>query len=206
MFADDICVLSKCTWVAKNTRCVSGLCRIAWNYFQLQQHCLYDVLRLRPQMHCHPLLTPGVPRVKALSHYKHLGFVLDIELSDVKTFWDNCAISILYSTDESFFLMFERSENVLFLSFCRSMYNYISGKYASTDLVWPVTLLAGLYTTCRGDRVLVVIRFNVTFLPLRPYWKTCVGLPVSWTIQVQQCMVARFDAVRFFIPVFLRIL
>jgi len=31
-----------------------------------------------------PLLTPGVPRVKAFTHYKHLGFVLDIELSDDK--------------------------------------------------------------------------------------------------------------------------
>jgi len=28
---------------------------------------------------------------------------------------------------------------------------------------------AGIYTTCRGERVLVVIRFNATFLPLRPY-------------------------------------
>ena len=62
-------------------------------------------------------------------------------------------------------------------------------------------MFAGLYTTCRGDRVLVVIRLNVTFLPLRSYWNKCVGLPVSWTIQeVQQCMVARFDAVRLFIP------
>ena len=48
MFADDICdmcvlFLSKCTLVAKNTRCVPGVCRIAWDYFQLQQNCLYDV-------------------------------------------------------------------------------------------------------------------------------------------------------------------
>ena len=34
---------------------------------------------------------------------------------------------------------------------------------------WPITLGAGLYTTCRGERVVVVIRFNATFLPLRPY-------------------------------------
>jgi len=44
MFADDICVFCpKCTLVAKNTRCVPGVCRIAWDYFQLQQNCLYDV-------------------------------------------------------------------------------------------------------------------------------------------------------------------
>jgi len=29
---------------------------------------------------------------------------------------------------------------------------------------WPVILGAGLYTTFRGERVLVVIRFNATFL------------------------------------------
>ena len=36
---------------------------------------------------------------------------------------------------------------------------------------WPIILGAGLYTTCPGERVLVVIRFNATFLPLRPYCK-----------------------------------
>ena len=34
---------------------------------------------------------------------------------------------------------------------------------------WPIILGAGLYTTCRGQRVLIVIRLNATFLPLRPY-------------------------------------
>jgi len=43
IFANDICVLSKCSLVAKYSRCVLGLRRIAWNYFQLQQNCLYDV-------------------------------------------------------------------------------------------------------------------------------------------------------------------
>jgi len=37
--------------------------------------------------------------------------------------------------------------------------------------------------------------------------KKCVGLPVSWTIQeVQQCMVARFDAGRLFLLVFVLVL
>ena len=75
------------------------------------------------------------------------------------------------------------------------------------DCVWPITLAAGLCTTCPGERVLRVIRFNVTSLALRPRWEKCV--PVSWTIQkVQQCVIARFDAVRLFIglPVFVLIL
>jgi len=36
IFADYICVF--CPWVTKETGCVSGLCKIAWNYFQLQQN------------------------------------------------------------------------------------------------------------------------------------------------------------------------
>ena len=38
---------------------------------------------------------------------------------------------------------------------------------------WPIILGAGLYSTCRGERValVVVIRLNATFLPLRPYCK-----------------------------------
>ena len=47
MFADDICVFCPSVrWLQrfwKNTRCVLGVCRIAWDYFQLQQNCLYDV-------------------------------------------------------------------------------------------------------------------------------------------------------------------
>jgi len=34
---------------------------------------------------------------------------------------------------------------------------------------WPIILGAVLYTTYRGERVLIVIRFNATFLLLRPY-------------------------------------
>jgi len=40
----------------------------------------------------------------------------------------------------------------------------------------PVSLDVGLYTTCRGDRVLVFIRFNATILPLRPYCAQFVPL------------------------------
>jgi len=57
-------------------------------------------------------------------------------------------------------------------------YNYdvISGRHTSTDCLGLITLAAGHYTTCRGERVLVFIRLNITFLPLRFYWdkmRTC---------------------------------
>ena len=57
-------------------------------------------------------------------------------------------------------------------------YNYdvISGRHASTDCLGLITLAAGHCTTCRSERELVVITFNITFLPLRLYWdkiRTC---------------------------------
>ena len=50
-------------------------------------------------------------------------------------------------------------------------YNYdvISGRHISTDCLGLITFVAELCTTCRGEQVLVVIRFNITFLPLRLY-------------------------------------
>ena len=46
-------------------------------------------------------------------------------------------------------------------------WNKISGSHACRDCVWHISLDAELYTNCPGERVLVAIRFNVTFLPLR---------------------------------------
>jgi len=40
----------------------------------------------------------------------------------------------------------------------------ISGSHACRDCVWRILLVAELYTTCPGERVLVATRFNVTFL------------------------------------------
>jgi len=46
-------------------------------------------------------------------------------------------------------------------------YGVISESHACKDCVWRTTLDAEVYTTCPGERVLVVIRFNVTFPHLR---------------------------------------
>jgi len=60
-------------------------------------------------------------------------------------------------------------------------YGVISGRHTPRESVWPIILVAQLYTTCRRQRVLVVIRFN--------HWtrglieKKMCSLPVSWTMQ-----------------------
>ena len=46
-------------------------------------------------------------------------------------------------------------------------YGVISGSHACRDCGWHIILVAELYTTCPGERVLVTTKFNVTFLPLR---------------------------------------
>jgi len=54
-------------------------------YFQLQQHCLYDILRLRVQRAQSPhYWHMGGKNLKSVNQYKCLGAVLDTELSDDK--------------------------------------------------------------------------------------------------------------------------
>ena len=120
-----------------------------------------------------PLLTLGVQSVKSVSHYKDLGLYETLSFQMTKIFRHNCDInSFFYST-------FERSEKSTFsfLLYAHCMhhnYGVISGRHTSTDCLGFITLVAGHSTTYRGERVLVVIRFDITFLPLRLYWdKMC---------------------------------
>jgi len=124
-----------------------------------------------------PLLTLGVQRVKSVPHYKYLVIPLDIKLSDRKNIqrqlqYKHYAVNKLRS---SFSRCSNSVKNIAYF-FVPSLrpcvdhsYGVISGKHTSTDCVWPGTLFAGLCKTCRGKRVLVVIRFNVILLRLRPY-------------------------------------
>jgi len=57
-------------------------------------------------------------------------------------------------------------ENVFHLMLQNNVAPNIGQEVSSNQL--PIILVVGLYTTCRGERVLVVLRFNATCLPLRP--------------------------------------
>jgi len=95
---------------------------------------------------------------------------------------ETTAISILCSKRAAsfFFPMFKCRKKCTFCSFCTSIYaSQLSGNFKKAymqRLRVPIILDAELYTTCPGERVLVVIRFNATFLPLRPYWEKNVYL------------------------------
>jgi len=68
-----------------------------------------------------------------------------------------------------------------------------------TKIKFPIGCSA-FYITCGGERVLVVIRFNVTYLPLRPYCeKLCTSFLNAESLTESVTMVARFVAVRLFI-------
>ena len=90
-----------------------------------------------------------------------------------KTFRDNCDINIVQQTscEPLFSVVQMQSKTYFFVPFVRPCmhlnYGVISGSHAYRDCRWHIILVAELYTTCPGERVLVATRFNVTFLPLR---------------------------------------
>jgi len=67
-----------------------------------------------------PLLTLDVLTLKYVSHYKYLGIVLDIELSDDKDIQRQLRYQY-YSVMRASLPMSNAVKNVLFRSFCRSM-------------------------------------------------------------------------------------
>ena len=117
----------------------------------------------------------GGQNVKSVNHYKYLGVVLDTALSDDKDIqrqlrYQYCAANKLRSS-------FSRCSIALKMYFfvpcvrpcMHHNYGVISESHACKDCGCLTILDAEPYTTCPGERVLVVIRFNVTFLHLKHY-------------------------------------
>jgi len=160
--------------VAKNTRCVPGLCRIAWDYFQQQQNSVCMTFRAKSaKSTVTPLLKLVGQYAKSVDQYKYLGNLLDTELSDDKDIqrqrrYQYCAANKLRV---SFSRCSNTVKNVLFRSFCTPMYtsqlwcNF--RKSCMQRLRVAYNLGCRALTTCHGERALVATRFNVTFLPLR---------------------------------------
>ena len=90
-----------------------------------------------------------------------------------KTFRDNCDVNIVQQTscEPPIPVVQMQLKTCFFVPFVRPCmhhnYGVIWGSHACRDCVWDILLDAELYTTCPGERMLVAIRFNVTFLPLR---------------------------------------
>ena len=92
-----------------------------------------------------------------------------------------------------------------FLPFVRpcmhNKYGGISESHACKDCVWPIILDAGLYTTCPGERVLVVMTHHVQCnIPIfEALLRKNMYLFLERRRRSNNVMVACFDAVRLFI-------
>ena len=100
------------------------------------------------------------------------------------TFRDNCGINIVQQTSCEPLIPDVQMQLKMYIfvpvvppCMHHSYGVIISGRHACSVCVWSIILDAELYTTCPGERMLVAIRFNATFLPLRPCYKKYV--PVS---------------------------
>jgi len=102
----------------------------------------------------------------AVNQYRYVGITLDTEHWDDKGIqrqlrYQHRAANKLRA---SFSRCWNAVKNVLFVPFVRPCmhhnYGVISGSHACRDCVWPIIFHAVLYTTCPGERVLIVTRFR----------------------------------------------
>ena len=109
----------------------------------------------------------GDKNLISVNHYKSLGAVLNIELSDDKDIQRQ--LQYQYCAENKLRASFSRSskavKNVHFGSFCtpcmHNKYGGISESHSCKDCVWPIFLDAEFHTTCPGERVLVVMTYQV---------------------------------------------
>ena len=207
-----LCVFSKWTLVAKKTKCVPGLCRIAWDYshgiiFNCSKTVCTTFKAKSAKSNVTPLLTLAGQNVK--SACKYLRIAMDTEFSDDKDIqrqlrYEYCAANKLRASFSRCSIAVKMVKMYFFVPFVRPCMHHnfgvISGSHACRECVWPIIFDAELYTTCPGEGVLVATRFNVTFLPLRPCYDKIRRLPVSRKdaeSPTTYCYV--FDAVRLFV-------
>ena len=174
MFADDICVFCPSVrWLQR----ILGVCQAYAESHGFIFNCNKTVCMTfkikNARSTATPVLKLGDQYVNSVDQYKYLGILLDTELSDDKDIhrqlrYQYCAANKLR---DSFSRCSNAVETYFFGSFVRPCmhlnYGVISGSHACRDCVWHIILVAELYTTCPGERVLVATKFNVTFLPLR---------------------------------------
>jgi len=173
MFADDICVFCPSVrWLQR----ILDVCQAYPESHGIIFNCNKTVCMTFKAKNARSTATPvlklGGQYVNSVDQYKYLGILLDTELLDDKDIqrqlrYQYCAANKLRA---SFSRCSNAVKKVLFRSFCTPMhlnYGVISGSHACKDCGCHIILVAELYTTCPGERVLVATKFNVTFLPLR---------------------------------------
>ena len=109
----------------------------------------------------------GSKNLKYVNQYKYLGAVLDTELPDDKDIQRQlrhkyCAANKLRASSRDVQMQLKMYFFIPFVRPCmHDSYGGISESHACKDSVWPIILDAGLYTTCPGKRMLVVMTHQV---------------------------------------------
>ena len=128
-------------------------------------------------MHCSGIKHVSAECIKPSKLIRHIEtkrymyWILSSQMT--QTFRDNCDINIVQQTScEPLFPVVQMQLKTYFfvptVRPCMHLnYGVIPGSHACRDCGWHIILVAELYTTCPGERVLVATKFNVTFLPLR---------------------------------------
>jgi len=174
MFADDICVF----WPSvRGLQSIRDVCQAYAESHEIIFNCRKTACMTfkakREKSTGITLLKLCVQRVKSVSHYKDLGIVWDAGPRWIR-YLDTTAMS-----KASFSWCSNAVKNILFHYFCTPMYAsqlWCDFRKAYFQRLFGayLTSVARHCTTCHGERMLVVIRFNITFLPLRLYWyKMC---------------------------------
>jgi len=166
MFADDICVFCPSVrWLQRILDVCQTYAESHGIIFNCNKTVCMTIKAKRAKSTATPILKLDGQYVRCVDQYKYLGILLDTELSDDKDIqrqlrYQYCAANELWA---SFYHCSNAVKNVLLRSFSTPMY----ASHACRDCGWHIILVAELYTTCPGERALVAIRFNITFLPLR---------------------------------------
>ena len=174
MFADDSCVFClSVRWLQRILDACQAYAKSRGIIFSCNKTVCMTFRAKSAKSTAAPLLKLSGQYVNYVDQYKYLGIVLDTELSDDKDIqrqlrYQYCAANNLRAFFPDVQMQLKTDLFVPFVRPCmHHNYGVISGSHACRDCVWHIILDAELYTTCPGERVLVVTRFNVTFLPLR---------------------------------------
>ena len=173
MFADDICVFCPSVrWLQRILDVCQAYAESHGIIFNWNKTVCMTFKAMSAKSTATPVLKLGGQYVKSVDQYKYLGILLDTELSDDKTFRDNCDINIVQQTScgPLFPVVQMQLKTYFFVPFVRPCmhlnYGVISGSHACRDCGWQI-LVVELYKTQPGEGVLVATKSNVTFLPLR---------------------------------------
>jgi len=178
MFAGDICVFCP-SERGLQSRCVSGLCRIAWNYFNYNKTVCMTFKTKERKQHGHPVAD----------------MILSFQMKKTiqrQLRYQYCAANKLWAS-------FSRCSNAVksarFRSVCslhpcmHHNYGVFSRRHTRRDCVWPILLVAGLHTTCRGAHVLVqcnIPTFEALLKKMYPFLERCKKSKNVWLRALMQ--------------------